>query len=261
MFIRRTQTRRTEDGQPYFSHRLVHSERVGKSVRQRTLLNLGRHFDIPQAQWPLLCTRIDDVLTGQTPLVADYPPAVEHEAQRIAAQLVARGAPVGGTTAEPTDVQPVDVDSLRLVRPRSVGVEQVGLWALEQLGLPALLTRLGVNGALRAAAAGAIVGRLAHPASERATHRWLQARRRRGVARRRLRDRQRDAALPRLGRVGEASRSDRGASVRQGHGAVRPAADSDPLRPDQHLLRRRGERAAAGQGAGTRRRSAAIARC
>ena len=83
---------------------------------------------------------------------------------------------MGGTTAEPTDVQPVDVDSLRLVRPRSVGVEQVGLWALEQLGLPALLTRLGVNGALRAAAAGAIVGRLAHPASERATHRWLQAR-------------------------------------------------------------------------------------
>ena len=176
MFIRRTQTRRTEDGQPYFSHRLVHSERVGNAVRQRTLLNLGRHFDIPQAQWPLLCTRIDDVLTGQTPLVADYPPAVEHEAQRIAAQLVARGAPVGGTTAEPTDVQPVDVDSLRLVRPRSVGVEQVGLWALEQLGLPALLTRLGVNGALRAAAAGAIVGRLAHPASERATHRWLQDR-------------------------------------------------------------------------------------
>ena len=73
-------------------------------------------------------------------------------------------------------MQPVDVDSLRLVRPRSVGVEQVGLWALEQVGLPALLTRLGVNGALRAAAAGAIVGRLAFPASERATHRWLQAR-------------------------------------------------------------------------------------
>ena len=64
MFIRRTQTRRTEDGQPYFSHRLVHSERIGNAVRQRTLLNLGRHFDIPQAQWPLLCSRIDDILAG-----------------------------------------------------------------------------------------------------------------------------------------------------------------------------------------------------
>ena len=73
MFIRRTQTRRTEDGQPYCSHRLVHSERIGNAVRQRTLLNLGRHFDIPQAQWPLVCSRIDDILAGQTPLVADWP--------------------------------------------------------------------------------------------------------------------------------------------------------------------------------------------
>ena len=176
MFIRRTQTRRTEDGQPYFSHRLVHSERIGNAVRQRTLLNLGRHFDIPQAQWPLLCSRIDDILAGQTPLVADCPTAVEHEAQRIAAQLVARGTPVQGPAAGSTDVQPVDVDSLRLIRPRSVGVEQVGLWALEQVGLPALLAELGVNGALRAAAAGAVVGRLVQPASERATHRWLQTR-------------------------------------------------------------------------------------
>ena len=176
MFIRRTQTRRTEDRQPYCSHRLVRSERMGNAVRQRTLLNLGRHFDIPQAQWPLLCSRIDDILAGQTPLVVDCPTAVEHEAQRIAAQLIARGTPGQGPAAGPTDIQPIDVDSLRLVRPRSVGVEQVGLWALEQVGLPALLAHLGVNGALRTAAAGAVVGRLAQPASERATHRWLQTR-------------------------------------------------------------------------------------
>ena len=164
VFIRRTQTRRTDDGKPYFAHRLVHSERVGNAVRQRTLLNLGRHFDIPQAQWPQLCTRIDDLLTGQAPLVADCPRAVEHEAQRIASHLVARGAQAGGAAAGGADIQTLDVDSLRLVRPRSVGVEQVGLWALEQLGLPALLADLGVNGALRAAAAGVIVGRLAQPA-------------------------------------------------------------------------------------------------
>ena len=176
VFIRRTQTRRTQDGKPYFSHRLVHSERVGDAVRQRTLLNLGRHFNIPQAQWPQLCARIDDILAGQAPLVADCPHAVEHEAQRIASQLVVRGPQVSGAAPGPTDVQPLDVDSLRLVRPRSVGVEQLGLWALDQLGLPALLADLGVNGALRAAAAGVIVGRLAHPASERATHHWLQER-------------------------------------------------------------------------------------
>ena len=174
MFIRRTQTRRTADGKPYFSHRLVHTERLGHSVRQRTLLNLGRHFDIAQADWPLLCTRITDVLNGQPPLMADCPPAVEEEAQRIAAQLLARGAQASTPSGAAADIQRVDVDSLRLVRPRSVGVEQLGLWALEQVGLPDLLARLGVNGALRTAAAGVIVGRMAHPASERETHRWLQ---------------------------------------------------------------------------------------
>ena len=73
------------------------------------------------------------------------------------------------------------------------------------------------------------------------------AQRPRRVARGRLRDRRRDAALPRLGRAGEASRGDRGAPVPAGHGSVRPAADRHPLRPDQHLFRRRGDGAAAGQ--------------
>ena len=171
MFIRRTQTRRAPDGKPYFSHRLVLTERLGNTVRQRTLLNLGRHFDIAQQHWPQLCARVSDVLSGQMRLLPAGPPAVEQEAQRIAAQLLARGAQAGGPAAAATDIQPLDVDSLHLVRPRSVGVEQVGLWALEQLRLPALLTRLGVNSALRAAALGTLVGRLAQPASERATHR------------------------------------------------------------------------------------------
>ena len=47
MFVRRTQTRSTASGDRYFTFRLVHSERVGARVRQRTLLNLGRHFAIP----------------------------------------------------------------------------------------------------------------------------------------------------------------------------------------------------------------------
>ena len=167
MFIRRTQTRRTEDGKPYFSHRLVHAERLGSSVRQRTLLNLGRHFDIPQADWPLLCARINDALSGQAPLVADCPPAVEEEAQRIAAQLIARSA--AAPTAGLTDVQPVDVDSLRLVQPpqrrRGAG-RPVGARATGPAGVA---DPVGLNGALRSAATGAIVGRLAAPASERAT--------------------------------------------------------------------------------------------
>ena len=64
MFIRRTLTRRTS-GQDYHSHRLVHSERDGAKVRQRTLLNLGSDFDLPKEEWPRLCRRIDEILNGQ----------------------------------------------------------------------------------------------------------------------------------------------------------------------------------------------------
>ena len=75
-----------------------------------------------------------------------------------------------GAERDPVAICP---ESMALARARSVGVEQIGLWAMQQTGLMPLLETLGVNGALRSAATGLIVGRLAHPASERETHRWL----------------------------------------------------------------------------------------
>ena len=161
MFIRRTQTRRAKDGSPYSTCRLVRSERRAGKVRQRTLLNLGRHFEIEPASWPRLCTRIEDLLDGQPGLLDDVPAAIEAEAQRIAALLLARG--LGEAPGAGRDAVAIHPESMELARPRSVGVEQVGLWAMEQVGLMPLLEELGVNGALRAAAAGLIVGRLAHP--------------------------------------------------------------------------------------------------
>ena len=172
-FVRRTRTRAT-DGTVYHTHRLVRSERDGGHVRQRTLLNLGRHFDVERDRWPLLCQRVEQVLDGQGELFSDAPPAVEAEAQRIAARLLARGAAPADDAGG--GVEAVAVDSLALARPRSAGVEHAALWALGELGLPALLESLGVNAALRDAALGSVVARMAHPASERATMRWLRSR-------------------------------------------------------------------------------------
>jgi hypothetical protein len=53
MFIRKTTTRDKSAAEAYFTFRLVVSERTGGQVRQITLLNLGRHFDLPQPDWPL----------------------------------------------------------------------------------------------------------------------------------------------------------------------------------------------------------------
>jgi len=173
MFIRRTRTRR--GAKHYFTHRLVRSERAGAKVRQRTLLNLGRHFEVAQPDWPVLCRRIEELLAGQLSLPPGCPAALESSAQHLAAQLLARervGTPVA--PASPGgDVQSVDVDSLELIRPRSVGVEHVALWAMEQFGLRTVFDELGIGASVQAAAIGSIVARMARPGSERATRRWL----------------------------------------------------------------------------------------
>jgi len=184
MFIRRSPTRNKATGESYFTFRLVRTERVGGKVRQLTLLNLGRHFPLPQGDWPLLCSRIEQLIGGQASLLpVELSETSERLAQRYAAQLVARagrvpGAPgstAGGVVAADAKVPAVavEVESLELVRPRSVGVEHVGLWALATLGLPELLATLGVNGVQRAAVIGNVIGRMAVPGSERATWQWL----------------------------------------------------------------------------------------
>ena len=90
MFIRRTQTRTAPTGETCFTHRLVRSERIASKVRQRTLLNLGRHFETEPEDWPALCRRIDELLCGQLAMDSEVPPALESQAQRITAQLLAR---------------------------------------------------------------------------------------------------------------------------------------------------------------------------
>lgn len=173
MYIRQTKTSNASQGEAYITFRLVVSERIGSKVRQRTLLNLGRNFSLPKQQWPVLCARIDQILSGQDSLLSESA-VIETLAQRYAAQLVVRSAPVSQAqeTAEVT-YDEVDVASLELVRPRSVGVEHVGVTALSFLQIPQILEAAGLNGVQRAAALGSIIGRMAAPGSELSTWRWL----------------------------------------------------------------------------------------
>ena len=76
MFIHKTTTRNKLDIESSFTFRLVASERTGDQVRQITLLNLGRHFDLPQPDWPRLCARIDALLACQPGMLPE-PEAVE----------------------------------------------------------------------------------------------------------------------------------------------------------------------------------------
>ena len=200
MFIRQTRTNNKATGEGYFTFRLVRGERIAGKVRQITVLNLGRHFPIKQEDWPLLCSRIEQLLQPQAILLAIHCAAhIERAAQRYVGQLVARasagdgvvsaasaasaasvasaaGIPVATAVAAPpaADFQEVDVNSLQQTQPRSVGIEHVALHALSQLGLVEKFTALGINGVMRAAILGNLIARMAQPASELATWRWLQ---------------------------------------------------------------------------------------
>jgi transposase len=179
MYIRRVSTRNITTGESYFTHRLVRTERIGNRVRQVTLLNLGRHFAVAQADWPTLCPRIEEILTGQAGLLS-LKPEWEKLAQRYAAQLLLRQ----GQSVEPGRRRrsvsagrcfvEVDVDSLQVLRPRSVGVEHAGLSVMREIGFIEHLQALGFNRAQCAAAIGNVIGRMAAPGSELATWGWLK---------------------------------------------------------------------------------------
>lgn len=179
MYIRRVSTRNKTTGESYFTYRLVRTERIADKVRQVTLLNLGRHFAVGQEDWPTLCTRIEEILTGQARLLA-FTSVLEQLAQRYAAQLLLRQGPADeagrvrrAASAGRCFVE-VDVDSLTFLRPRSVGVEHAALSVMREIGFIEHLQDLGFNRAQCAAAIGNVIGRMAAPGSELATWRWLK---------------------------------------------------------------------------------------
>lgn len=173
MYIRRTTVKSRKDGRQYYSYRLVETHRTEQSVRQRTLLNLGADFSLPREEWPILAGRISDILNGQTGLF-DIRSELEVLAQKYAALIINSQKQGDGNGANDSDFREVDINTLEALMPRSVGGEHVGLQAFNDLGLGDKLSELGFNGPDIAAAAGAVIGRMCQPGSEKATLEWLR---------------------------------------------------------------------------------------
>jgi len=173
MYIRRTSIKSRKDGSHYYSYRLVESKRTKNGVRQHTILNLGANFALPREQWPELTKRIEDILSGQRSLFV-IGRDIEQLAQSCASRIIASYREV--EHFDDGDYREVDLDSIEMSRPRSVGAEHITLEALRLLGLDTKFTELGFNGPQAAAAIGTIIGRCCEPGSELATHAWLQER-------------------------------------------------------------------------------------
>lgn len=182
MFIRKTKTKTLEDGEAYFTYRLVESVREGAQVKQRTLLNLGADFTIEPQHWPLLTARIEQLLQD-TParqaelfaLADETGQLLETAAQRYSRLLLHKMAQPVDPAARAPDYQRVDINRVDAVEARSIGAETLALHAVDQLQLDQKLTALGFNGVDRAAALGSIIGRMVSPGSELHTLEWLQS--------------------------------------------------------------------------------------
>jgi hypothetical protein len=100
--------------------------------------------------------------------------ALQPSAPSITPAQVVRAASATSEAGDAERFQEVDLDTLELVRPRSVGVEHAALSAMRQCALEDKLAELGLNRPQIAAALGNIVGCMVCPGSELATHAWLQ---------------------------------------------------------------------------------------
>lgn len=173
MYIRRTSVKSRKDGGQYYTYRLVESKRTEKGIRQQTLLNLGVDFSLPRDQWPDLTKRIVEILSGQQHLF-EIDSHLERLAQGCASRILLSHQDV--ETSDSAEYREVDLNSVEMSRPRSVGGEHITLEAFRFLELDTKLKTLGFNGPQTAAAIGTIIGRACKPGSELATHSWLQER-------------------------------------------------------------------------------------
>lgn len=185
MYIRKTKTKSLDNGEAYYTYRIVESIRLENKVKQRTLLNLGKDFTIDQEHWPLLTARIEQLMQDAHPepqqqelfvLADDLTQLLEATAQRYSTLIIAKLAQPEDAAIQEQDYHNVDINHVEAHQARSIGAETLALHAVMQLQLDQKLTALGFNNVELMAAMGTIIGRMVSPGSELHTHDWLQSR-------------------------------------------------------------------------------------
>ena len=138
MYIRKVTHTDKKNRQEYYTFKLVESVRTERGPRQRAILNLGREFTLPEDQWKDLANRIEEIVTGQSPLFI-YSAEIENLANRYARQIAgdSRRSVLEGEArgADAPDYQRVDVGSVDHEHARTVGAEHVVYETIKELGL------------------------------------------------------------------------------------------------------------------------------
>ena len=169
MFIRKRRYT-LKNGTQCTGYGLVENRRVNGRPKQKTILNLGQNFDIPENQWPGLTKRVTAALRNQTVMPTEDTNMTQ-TVNDIVRRLRAKDYDV---EAGRDDRDAIIIDQVDHLASRTVGGERVCLQALEQLGFPALLRELKMREEQVRLAMALVVGRMLAPGSEAHTYRWMR---------------------------------------------------------------------------------------
>ena len=142
MFIKEITKKNSGYDKTFTYHHLIEAVRTAKGPRHRTLLNLGT-LDIPRDDWKTLADRIEQLISGQQPLLPPSPP-IESLALHYAELLKRKemqSAP--SIQEEEHDWQTVDLSSLSQDKSRTISGEAVAYDAWGRLGFPRILSDMG----------------------------------------------------------------------------------------------------------------------
>lgn len=174
MFIR--QTIKTAKGKEYIQHQLIESIRTPQGPRHILVLNLGV-ISLDKHKWKDLANAIEHELHNQPELfVTD--PEIKKLAQHYAKAIIKnrlnqKEEKNTRDTIEKAQYETVDVNSVKSSDVRSVGVEYLTLNQMGEYHLDSILKGLQASEKQIIYAKMLIAGRIAHPASERETVRWI----------------------------------------------------------------------------------------
>ena len=173
MFIRKVKKRNGKSKKLYETLHLVESIRTDKGPRQRLVLNLGP-LDISPGQYHIFARRIEDILTGQTSLVS-LDDSLERKARNAAKQIFSKKASELNYNEE-SDYQNVDVKSIEVEEPRSIGSEYLIHTVWKELELDKFFQEQNIKPSTLTLIKSLVIGRLIDPRSERGTKEWAERR-------------------------------------------------------------------------------------
>jgi transposase len=181
MYIKKVKKQNPGTTKAYEYLHLVENVRTEKGPRQRLILNLGS-IDVPPEKYKELANCIEAMLAGEQALFSPDPMIESHARQAVRDIVKKRSEEQSLTrtlvsqTDQALDYQKVNVASIEVAEPRSLGPEYVCHSIWKELGINDLLLSQGVSPHSLPIIETLVLGRLIFPASERQTWEWAQRR-------------------------------------------------------------------------------------